>query len=80
MLWGFAEPSTIGRRLQDANVPIAPDVLKLDIDSIDLPILRSVFAAGFRPKVLMAEINPDIPPPVHRSRLEPWLPAKLRDN
>lgn len=63
MLWGYSEPATIGERLLRAGVPTSPDALKVDIDSTDLPTLRAVLASGFRPKVLMVEINPDIPPP-----------------
>ena len=64
VLWGYAEPDTIGERLRRAGVPRTLDALKVDIDSTGLPTLRGVLASGFRPKVLMVEINPDIPPPI----------------
>ena len=53
----FASPATIGQRVLRAGSPTAPDALKIDIDSIELPVLRSLLGAGLRPAVIMVEIN-----------------------
>ena len=69
---GLVKGATIGALLGPAHfaAPTNFDVLKIDIDSIDLPVLRAVLAAGFRPKTLMVEINQAIPPPLSWTRLE----------
>jgi hypothetical protein len=45
-------------------VPGDTDLLKLDIDGYDGPVLREILRAGFRPKVLQLEVQPEIPPPI----------------
>lgn len=62
--WGFASTSSIGRDLSAAAIPKDLDALKVDIDSFDLPVLQAILQADFRPKVLMVEINSDVPPPI----------------
>lgn len=64
VLWGYAEPDTIGGQLLSMGSPRQPDALKIDIDSTDLPILRAIVASGIRPRVVCIEINSDLPPPV----------------
>jgi hypothetical protein len=64
VFYEYALPSTIVSRLTSANSPQDPDVLKIDIDSVDLPVLEAIFKTStFRPKVVMAEVNSDIPLP-----------------
>lgn len=55
--------TTIAQRLSSEAVPKSLAALKIDIDSLDLPVAKAILDAGFAPKVLMLEINPDIPPP-----------------
>ncbi len=71
--WGFASPANIAAQIRAGMAEIGaaggdqalqPDAFKIDIDSFDLPITRSMLAAGIRPKVIVVEINPDIPPPM----------------
>lgn len=57
-------PHRVGPLLAEHAVPREFDALKVDIDSIDLAILRAVLDSAFRPKVIAIEINPDIPPPI----------------
>ena len=45
------------------RVPRDFEALKIDIDSIDLPILQTILRSGYSPKILMIEVNHDIPPP-----------------
>ena len=61
---GFVTPDDIVGRLEAHGVPLSPDVLKIDIDSIDGAVLSAVLAC-YTPKALMIEINPDFPPPVN---------------
>jgi hypothetical protein len=61
----YALPSTIVSLLERADCPLAPDVLKIDIDSVDLPVIQAILLnSTIHPKVIMAEINPDLPPPI----------------
>lgn len=55
--------SAWGSLLHSYHFPQGFDALKIDIDSFDVPVLRAVLDAGFRPKVVMMEFNPDMPPP-----------------
>ena len=59
----YVATKTIVSVLQQNNVPKKLDVLKIDIDSIDLPVLRTILNGGYRPCFLMLEVNPDLPPP-----------------
>ena len=49
--------------LADANCPVAPSFLKIDIDGVDADILRAVLSGGIRPLAIQAEIHTEIPPP-----------------
>lgn len=40
------------------------DLLKIDIDSNDGEILRTILESGYRPKIIDIEINPEFPPPI----------------
>ena len=73
--------------LHESGAPHAPppsgwlpvDVLKVDIDSFDCDMARSVLERGFTPKLVWVEINWDIPPPLRLAKLfeplgsNPWL-------
>lgn len=61
----FATPETIISIFIKNNVPLYPDILKIDIDGYDLSVLREVLNANYRPKVIIAEINEKIPPPIY---------------
>jgi hypothetical protein len=60
----FATPETIIPIFLEQDVPLYPDILKIDIDGYDLSVLRKILEANFRPKIIIAEINEKIPPPV----------------
>lgn len=60
----FITPDNIASLLKDNGCPRDPDFLKLDIDGYDGPVLRAIFEAGFRPKVLQLEVQPEFPPPL----------------
>lgn len=57
-------PPAVRGLLKRFAVPRDLDALKIDIDSFDLPVMRAVLQAGYLPKVVAMEINPDIPPPL----------------
>ena len=59
----FIYPSNIVSVFQKFNVPIDIDILKIDIDGFDLEVLRTILAV-YKPKIIIAEINEKIPPPV----------------
>ena len=65
--WGYADPGTIAQHLRRAGTPDKPAALKIDIDSIDLAIMRAILTSGISPEVIMAEINHEIPPPIQWS-------------
>ncbi len=60
----FITPANIASLLSENGCPLDPDFLKLDIDGYDGPVLRALFEAGFRPKVLQLEVQPEFPPPL----------------
>jgi hypothetical protein len=65
----FVEPGKVGdlvRRLFSADdVPLsAVDVISVDIDSCDRPVVEQLLKAGCQPKVLIVEYNAKFPPPV----------------
>ena len=57
-------PDNVAELLADNGCPDTPDFLKLDIDGYDGPVLLEVLRAGFRPKVIQLEVQPEIPPPI----------------
>src|SRR4051812_3174108 len=53
------------RQLRSAGLkPEALDVLKIQIDSYDCPLLEDIVTAGWQPKVVIIRINPAFPPPL----------------
>jgi hypothetical protein len=60
----FVTPYNICEILDIYNCPRDCDFFKIDLDGYDGVVLRMALEAGFRPKVLQAEVNPEIPPPV----------------
>ena len=67
----FVTSSTIGPSLARNGVPPKFALLKMDIDSIDLPVVRAILRAGMRPDFLLAEYNQYTPPPIEFTALEP---------
>lgn len=61
---GYATPGSICTIMHEYNAPLSPDFVKIDIDGYDLHVLRSILGS-YRPKVIYAEINEKIPPPIH---------------
>lgn len=59
----FVNATNIASLLNRHETPRGLAALKVDIDSLDLPVLQAILEAGYTPAVLMAEINPDVPPP-----------------
>lgn len=57
-------PYTVLELLKVGNAPIDMDYFKNDIDSYDCTIVATVLRAGYRPKVIHMEVNPEIPYPV----------------
>jgi hypothetical protein len=62
--FGYATPDTICDILKTYGAPHSPDFVKIDIDGYDLQVIRSLLKS-YRPKVIYAEINEKIPPPIH---------------
>jgi hypothetical protein len=62
--WGYVSPDTVLQSLSEGGARKDPDVLKLDIDSFDAHLMETILAGGYRAKVIMAEFNPDVPPPL----------------
>jgi thiol-disulfide isomerase/thioredoxin len=61
---GFVNPNNIISIFQKHNVPDSPDILKLDIDSYDLDVLKTILV-NYKPKIIIAEINEKIPLPIY---------------
>lgn len=60
---GIVTPLNILDVFAHFRVPMSPDILKIDIDSYDLELLRTILTK-YRPKVIVAEINEKIPYPI----------------
>ena len=61
---GFARPDNIEALFQKYNVPKNIDILKIDIDGYDLELIKTIIEKGYRPAIIIAEINEKIPPPI----------------
>lgn len=59
----FINPTNIIGIFESYEVPIDLDVLKIDIDGYDLEVLRTILSV-YKPKIIVAEINEKIPPPI----------------
>jgi len=62
--WGFLSQPIAVATLKKIGAKKDIDVLKMDIDSYDADLLETILAEGYHPKVIMVEMNPDIPPPI----------------
>lgn len=56
-------PMNAGYLLESSGCPLNFDYLKIDIDGYDGMILKAILEAGFLPKVIQMEVNPEFPPP-----------------
>jgi hypothetical protein len=65
-----AASSTIASRLAAHSVPVAFDLLKIDIDSIDLAVAEAILRGRFRPVFIVAEYNAYTPWPLRFAALE----------
>jgi len=61
---GYITPLNCLELFEKYNVPISPDILKIDIDGYDLSLLR-VLLTKYKPKIIISEINEKIPPPIY---------------
>jgi hypothetical protein len=57
-------PDNIVNMLKNNYCPKDPDMLKIDIDGYDLSIVETILKAGYTPKIIQVEVNPDFPPPI----------------
>ena len=53
-------PDTLDHITKEANFPLCPDLLSIDIDSDDLSVFESLHE--LKPRVVAIEYNPTIPP------------------
>lgn len=60
---GYITPLNISTVFESYKVPYNIDILKIDIDGYDLEVLR-VILRKYKPRIIIAEINEKIPPPV----------------
>jgi hypothetical protein len=60
----YITPANVVQLLKDGGAPLEMDFFKNDIDSYDCAVHLAVLDAGYRPKVIEVEVNPDIPAPV----------------
>merc|ERR1719453_352695 len=58
-------PANVVGLIQKANAPKGMDYFKNDIDGYDCAVHLAVLDAGYRPKVIQVEVNPDIPYPIN---------------
>jgi len=60
---GYITPLNALSIFENYKVPYIFDILKIDIDGYDLELLRSILKI-YKPKIIIAEINEKIPPPI----------------
>ena len=76
-------PKNITQLLVENDVPARCDLVKVDIDSFDGPVISAILGGGWRPRVFCIEVNADIPPPfrfaVEFDDREPEPEAKLEE-
>jgi len=53
---------TIAHHFAKAGVPFEPDYVSVDVDSVDLWLLRGLLTGGYRPRVMTVEFDPNWPP------------------
>lgn len=63
----FTFEHTIAEQLRSKGCPVKFDVLKVDIDSLDVGVTRGLLQGGYQPGIIMVEINPGVPPPLEVS-------------
>ena len=56
-------PSNASRLLAKHDVPVDCDLIKVDINSHDGPVIKAILEGGWRPRVFCIEVNADLPPP-----------------
>jgi hypothetical protein len=62
---------TIVRTLEENGVPRRFALLKVDIDSFDLPLVEAIVRAGFAPTIIFAEFQNSVPLPIEFAAREP---------
>lgn len=60
---GYITPLNVVSIFEKYKVPYIFDILKIDIDGYDLEVLRVILTI-YKPKIIIAEINEKIPPPI----------------
>lgn len=57
----FITPANIVQLFDKYGVPREPDYVSIDVDSIDLWIMKSLVKGGYRPRVMTVEYNINLP-------------------
>ena len=70
----FIASTNVAEVLEKWGCPKQFDLLSLDLDGQDFWVLRALLRAGFRPRVIVCEINPELPagPPMTVPEYPPW--------
>lgn len=61
---GRVSPESLVAALRAHDAPLDFDIIKIDVDSIECPLLDSLMSSGYRPRVIVAEASPAWPPPL----------------
>jgi hypothetical protein len=57
----FLIPENIGDVFKKYSTPIEPDYISIDVDSIDLWLMKALLTHGYRPRVISSEYNANYP-------------------
>lgn len=63
LLGTYLTPDNTEATLRGSGAPLDCDLIKVDIDSYDGPVIQAIVDAGYRPRVFCVEVNADLPPP-----------------
>lgn len=56
-------PGNVKALLTENGTPVDCDLIRVNTDGYDGPVIRTILEGGWRPRVFCLEINADIPPP-----------------
>mmetsp|Transcript_5097 Transcript_5097/g.6375 ORF Transcript_5097/g.6375 Transcript_5097/m.6375 type:complete len:291 (-) Transcript_5097:418-1290(-) len=59
---------------QDVGIPKDADYVSIDIDSVDVWVLRGLLESGYRPRLISVEYNSNFPPDMLISCEREWAP------
>merc|ERR1719353_1376590 len=64
--------TNIGSHFKAQGVPIDVDYVSIDVDSVDLWLMKGMISNGYKPRVFTVEMNPNFPPDMQITSQKQW--------